>query len=283
MATLPRITSRRNPLLARYRAAAEGSATSMLLDGAHLVGSALAARVPIEFALVREGAIEEPEIAELLRQLNGGGRGRVAVAPPQVMQVASPLRSPSAIVALAARPTPSGDRLYAGPRPTAVGVFGVQDPGNLGAIARVAEAGGASGLVAADGTADPFGWKALRGSMGSLLRLPVSVHRDGHAALDEARAYGCRLLAAVPRDGRSLFEVPVEGPLMILIGGEGAGLPADIVAAADERVSIPMDDPVESLNAAVAAALIVYEVKRRRSPDELGRRPRTQSGAVARR
>jgi TrmH family RNA methyltransferase len=152
-----------------------------------------------------------------------------------------------------------------------VAVLGVQEPGNLGAIARVAEAAGASGMVVAEGTADPFGWKALRGSMGSLLRLPVNVHRDARAALGEARAHGCRLMAAVPRGGRSMFDVEVDGPLMILIGSEGAGLLSSVIAQSDERVSIPMDAQVESLNAAVAAALLLYEVRRRRSRGQLGR------------
>jgi TrmH family RNA methyltransferase len=271
MATLPRITSRRNPLLARFRTAADGGADcSMLLDGAHLVGTALLASIEIEQALVREGATDDPEIAELLRRLARDGV-RVAAATSQVMQVASPLRSPSAIVALAARPTGSVDRVYAGRPAFVVGVFGVQDPGNLGAIARVAEAASASGMVVAEGTADPFGWKALRGSMGSLLRLPVSVHHDARTALGEARSHGCRLMASVPRGGRLLFDVDVDGPLMVLVGSEGSGLPARVVAEADERVSIPMDERVESLNAAVAAALIVYEIRRRRSANTLSR------------
>jgi TrmH family RNA methyltransferase len=107
--------------------------------------------------------------------------------------------------------------------------------------------------------------------MGSLLRLPVNVHRDARAVVSDARSHGCRLMAAVPRGGRSLFDVDVEGPLMVLIGSEGAGLPSSVVTEADERVSIPMEAQVESLNAAVAAALIVYEIRRRRSTGQLGR------------
>ena len=145
----------------------------------------------------------------------------------------------------------------------------VQDPGNLGAIVRVAEAAGATGFVAAGGSANPFGWKALRGSMGSALRLPITSEVAAEDAVADARRHGCRIIATVLRDGRSLFGVDLAGPLHVLIGGEGQGLAAALTDAADERVTIPMQAPVESLNAAVTAALIVYEAFRQRSVGNL--------------
>jgi TrmH family RNA methyltransferase len=141
----------------------------------------------------------------------------------------------------------------------------VQDPGNLGAIVRVAEAAGATGVVAAGGSANPFGWKALRGSMGSALRLPIASEPAAENAVAEARRHGCRIVATVPRDGRSLYDVDLAGPLQVLIGGEGRGLASALTDLADERVTIPMQAPVESLNAAVTAALIVYEARRQRT------------------
>jgi TrmH family RNA methyltransferase len=140
----------------------------------------------------------------------------------------------------------------------------VQDPGNLGAIVRVAEAAGATGFTAAGGSANPFGWKALRGSMGSALRLPIASQATADEAVADARRHGCRVIATVPRDGRSLFDVDLTGPIAVLIGGEGQGLTPSVLDAAAERVTIPMQTPVESLNAAVTAALIVYEARRQR-------------------
>ena len=129
---------------------------------------------------------------------------------------------------------------------------------------RVAEAGGASGVIVATGSADPFSWKALRGSMGSALRLPIVSGIDADAAIADARRHGCRVMATVPRDGRPMVELTLTGPVAVLIGGEGRGLSAALVDAADERVTIPMEAPVESLNAAVTAALLVYEARRQR-------------------
>ena len=188
----------------------------------------------------------------------------------------SPVRSPSGVVALARRPAWSLTHVFAaridsdpslGPRPVpqlVLAATDVQDPGNIGAMVRAAEAGGASGAVFTGAAADPFGWKALRGSMGSALRLPVTT-AAAHEVIAAARAAGVRLVATVPRSGQSMFEADLRGPVAFLLGGEGAGLPPDLIEAADGRVSIPMREPVESLNVAVAAALLVYEAVRQRA------------------
>jgi TrmH family RNA methyltransferase len=140
----------------------------------------------------------------------------------------------------------------------------VQDPGNLGAMIRVAEGSGATGFIAAGECADVYGWKAMRGSMGSALRLPIAIERDAMRALGAARAHGCRVLATVPRGGVEFFKADLRRPVALLLGGEGRGLTPELIDDADERVTIPMTPPVESLNVAVATALITYEARRQR-------------------
>jgi TrmH family RNA methyltransferase len=257
------ITSRHNPLVARFRDAARGDAgTVMLLDGAHLVADALAANVTITLAAVTTASGGQPDIHELVEALSRRGVD-VATVTTSVMDALSPVRAPSGIVALAERPERHGNAVYAGTAPLAVVAVDVQDPGNVGAIVRVAEAAGATGVVAAGASANPFGWKALRGSMGSALRVPIA-GGDSTSAVDVARQHRCRIVATVPRSGRTVFDVDLTGPVALLIGGEGPGLPAPLVDRADERVSIPMQPPVESLNAAVAAAVVLYEARRQR-------------------
>jgi RNA methyltransferase, TrmH family len=258
------ITSRSNPLVARYRAAARGDAGDLvLLDGAHLVGDALGAGVAIHHLAATPAAQARPEVSPLVAAAARAG-AEVSSVSENVMDALSPVRSASGVVALAARPVHTMARVFAGDSPLVVIAVDVQDPGNLGAIARVAEAGGATGLIAAGASADPFGWKALRGSMGSSLRLALTA-ATADAALVEARRHHCRIVAAVPRDGRQLCDTDMTGPLAILIGGEGPGLTPIVANGADERVTIPMQAPVESLNAAVAAAVIVYEARRQRA------------------
>ena len=259
-----RITSRQNPIVARYRAVAHGDVDGMLLlDGVHLVEDGLASGVVIEHAAIDVGAIGREDIKRLVKALHAKGIDTVTATAP-VMGALSPVHSPTGIVAIALRPEWDIDDFYKGSAPLVVVANDVQDPGNLGAIVRVAEAGGASSVLAAGASADPFGWKALRGSMGSALRFPVDRVEDASQVVAEARKRGCRILVTVPRDGRSLFDVNLKLATAILIGGEGPGLPEALIKSADERVTIPMQSPVESLNAAVTAALVVYEARRQR-------------------
>jgi RNA methyltransferase, TrmH family len=264
---MPTITSRQNPIVARYRAAAHGGRsdqTRILIDGAHLVADALAAGVALVEAAVTTAAASSESVAPVLSAL---ARAKVPVVSvsPAVMDALSPVRTSSGLVALADRPAPDEDDVYSTAAPLVAIAIDIQDPGNVGAIVRVAEAAGASGVVVAGACADPFGWKALRGSMGSALRLPVVAARTADGAIAAARQHGCRIVATAPRQGRSLFDVDLTGAQAILVGSEGAGVSQTLIDQADERVTIPMRPPVESLNTAIAAALVLYEASRQRT------------------
>ena len=258
------ISSRRNPLVARFRRAARrgaGADSTVLLEGPRLVEDALTAGVHVHLAAVRTGPASRRAAAAASRLPPAARVVRVTAA---VMDALSPVSTPSGLVALAAlRPARIDDAMQA-PRPLVVGLGGVQDPGNTGAVIRAVEAGGASGVVAVGG-ADPFGWKALRGAMGSAFRLPIA--RGGHPAevRRQAATHGLRVIAAVPHAGTPLTETDLTGPCLVWLGAEGAGVDPDVVETADEIVSIPMRPPVESLNVAVAAALVVYEAARQRA------------------
>jgi tRNA G18 (ribose-2'-O)-methylase SpoU len=101
--------------------------------------------------------------------------------------------------------------------------------------------------------------------MGSALRLPIAAYHTGEEAIAAVRRHGCRVVAAVPRSGKSFFDADLDGALAVLIGGEGSGLGEALLKSVDGRITIPMKPPVESLNAAVTAALLAYEARRRRS------------------
>ena len=259
-----RITSRQNARVADYRAIAAGDVPDrLLLDGLHLLKDALDAGIRIHDVLVRSDARGTHEVESLVDRSMAAG-AEIAEASAPVMDAVSPVRSPSRIVALASRPV-SSLTMFEGVCPLIVVACDVQDPGNLGAIVRVAEAAGAAGLLAAGRSADPFGWKALRGSMGSALRLPIATFPSVDAAISRAREAACRVVATVPRDGQSLYDADLRRRIAVLIGSEGEGLAHAITSMADDRVTIPMSAPVESLNAAVTAALVLYEARRQRS------------------
>ena len=260
------ISSRQNPFvhhcrdLARGRDAAGGE---ILLDGLHLLSDALAAGVPIAAAAAPDAFWQSPAGVPIARALELGG-AQIYAASPGVLEAASPVKTPSGIVAVARwQPAGPGRVLEAQPALVVCAVE-VQDPGNVGAIIRSADAAGATGVVVSAGSADPFGWKALRGSMGSAFRLPVAAGASLEEVCREARRRGVRIVATTPSSGVSVYDADLRTPVMILVGGEGAGLPPALQDVADARLSIPMRPPVDSLNVAVAAAVILYEARRQR-------------------
>lgn len=184
--------------------------------------------------------------------------------------------SPRGLVAAARLPRGGVETLPAaagGAEGIVVWVEGLQDPGNLGALARSAEAAGASALALAPGTVHPNHPRALRASAGSLLRLPVAVGvtideldehlGGGKAAGPGSRAAGPFWLALATRGGEDLWQVPLVRPLVLALGAEGPGLSAAAATRADVLVTIPLGGAVESLNATVAASLVLFEIRRR--------------------
>jgi RNA methyltransferase, TrmH family len=266
------IASRKNPLVQLARRVADGDPQErgrMLLDGIHLVQEARAAGVAIQTAAfaTRVLTAADGEASRMATSLANVGC-RVVQVSDAVMEAMSPVSTPSGVVALAARPRhDTADMLPPkAAAPLVCVVVDVQDPGNLGAIVRVAEAGGAAGVIATGASADPFGWKALRGAMGSAFRMPMVREPQAADVLTRLKQAGVRVLATAPAAGapRSFYDQPLTGACAILLGGEGPGLSRELIAAADGIISIPMQPPVESLNVAVSAAVIIYEARRQR-------------------
>jgi len=260
------VTSRQNPVVKRFREVGREGRLSdvVLLDGPHLVSEALDARVDLDVVAFASAAAYG-RFADLVARCRAVG-AQVVTAPDSLVATMSPVASASGVVALARlRPASTDAVLGAGSPQLILLLDGVQDPGNVGAIVRVAEACGATGVIAGPGTADPLGWKALRGSMGSAFRVPVAVATSLLDTIEAARAVGLYLFATEPRGGTPLDRADLRRPSAILLGGEGAGLAQAALDAADERLTIPMRPPVESLNVSIAAALVLYEAARQRA------------------
>jgi RNA methyltransferase, TrmH family len=183
------------------------------------------------------------------------------VLPDEVFRSAVATESPQGVAALVRLKTFRIDDVLAADEPFAVGVAGVQDPGNVGTIIRSAEAFGAAGVLIGPGTVSPYNSKAVRAAAGSLFRLPIVQE----LALEKLRAAGLRVVASSSHKAKMLNQVDLRGPLCVLIGNEGAGIPHELLNRADERVAIPHSPKVESLNAGVAASILLYEIARQRA------------------
>ena len=261
----------RRALALRADAAERRARGAYLGEGTRLVEEALAA-----------GAVDSAFVAPRLRREARGAALLSALALRRVPTVAvtdaaldalADARTPQGVVAVLRLPAPlSRPPLPDGDRPLAV-AWHVQDPGNLGALVRVSEAAGAAGMVVAGGGADPWHPRAVRAAAGSIVRLPPFVCDPGRDLAATLRAAGWRLAAAAPRRGLAASSFDWHGPWAILLGGEGAGLPADLEAAADAHVHVPMAGRVESLSVAVAAALLLFSASRAAPRRPAPRRP----------
>jgi TrmH family RNA methyltransferase len=258
------ITSARHPLVLAFRRAEvhprRGEAHRVLLDGPRLIADALDAGAAIEVALVAPGVA--PHVATLASRIRASG-ARVHEATARIVQAASGVVTSQGLVALARPPESLHQRmLLLAPDLLLLVADGVQDPGNLGTMIRTAAAVGASAVALCGASADPWAPKALRATMGAAFRIPIA-RVEAAALRDRLAAGGAGVVVADPVAEQVYWEAPLDPPVALVIGSEGEG-PDPAWASAGTRARIPLLGPVESLNAAVAAALLLYEVVRRR-------------------
>jgi TrmH family RNA methyltransferase len=244
----------------RARSLVDGAAGFVGIEGSNLIEEALRAGLSITTVFVAQGA------EHLLDALPLPPETDVLLVPRTLLDSAMATETPQPIAALVEPPHWDWpDLLNQRQNKTLLVVLaGLQDPGNLGTILRSAEAFGATGVVTLPGTVSPWNPKAVRASAGSVFRVPLLA-----AGADEcfARLHksGVRILAATARAAQPASLVDLSEPFAFLIGNEGNGLPPELVSHADAAITIPCPGPVESLNAAVAASVLLYEAARQRS------------------
>lgn len=275
------LTSRDNRWLKEFRLALRGGVPTagecVGVEGVRLVEEALRTGLPIEAVLFSAtGERHRERLDPLLRTLAGAPL-RVLRTTDRLFAGVADTETPQGVAALV-RPRQASfdDLMRRGPAELLIVLLaGVQDPGNVGTILRTAEAFGATGAAACasghTGTANPLAPKALRASAGAALRLPILHGVAISILLAQLRVAGVRVYAA-SSEASEMQAPPLlrpgqadwSGPCAVLIGNEGSGLPAEIEKAADARLRIPIASAVESLNAAVAAAVLLYEAARQR-------------------
>jgi TrmH family RNA methyltransferase len=274
------ITSRDNKWLKKFRAALQGTGPTggepIGVEGTKLVEEAVRSGLEVEALLVSDlGERELEGILLAARETEAGiPRSRILRTTDKLFAGVAGTETPQGVAALVqARAWEFDDLLrgradvngaFCGDAPLVVVMAGVQDPGNVGTIVRSAEAFGATGVVAARGTADPWSPKALRASAGSALRLPLVRGMAVPILIAQLRMAHVKIFAAITKSAGALPAADLREPAAILIGSEGAGLAPEIERSADARISIPMSETVESLNAGVAASVLLFEAARQR-------------------
>jgi TrmH family RNA methyltransferase len=268
---LRRIEGRHNPLVKQLRQAFAHAdltdAGDCAIEGLRILEEAIRSGLRFSAVFFRESAQDRAD--RLLPQI--GAQVETLLLPDKLFDTLVPSESPQGVAALVRLKEFSLDdlteRLQVGP---IVVLAGLQDPGNVGTILRSCEAFGSAGVILGEGTVSPFNSKVVRASAGSVFRLPI-IHNHGAspaAKLEEIseklRAQGVRLIATSSHKGTPLDQAGWKSHTAIFFGNEGSGLPRDLLAKMDDSVAIPHTPQVESLNAGVAASIVLYEAARQR-------------------
>ena len=270
---LRRVEGRHNGLVKQLRLAfslgALTDAGECAIEGLRIVEEAIRSGLRFHAVFFRESSENLTE--RLLPQL--GAQVETIQLPDRLFDTMMKSESPQGVAALVRPKAFSIDHIL---ERTQIGpiivLAGLQDPGNLGTILRSAEAFGSAGVILGEGSVSLFNSKVVRASAGSIFRLPVVREReDGKRAprtqngiLPKLRAHGIRLVATSSHKGSRLDQANLNRPCAIFFGNEGAGLPRDLMAEMDEFVAIPHSEQVESLNAGVAASIVLYEAAKQR-------------------
>jgi RNA methyltransferase, TrmH family len=259
------ITSAANPLVKRVRLLADRKHRrregAFVVQGIQPVWQAVEAGAEIETLVVAPGLLRHDGAAAMVEAQESAGV-RVARLSDELFGRIADRDGPSGLAAIVRAVPVSLADLEHGDGAVFAALDEVGNPGNLGTIVRTASAAGAAGVILIGASADPYDPAAVKSSMGALFTVPVASVATAQEFLDWARGHGIPVVATSGRASLSCWEADLRPPLALLLGSEGAGLPDDLLAAADRRVAIPMTGTAESLNLAVAAGILLFEVRR---------------------
>ena len=260
------ISSAANPLVKRVRQLADRKHRrregAFVVQGIQPVWQAVEAGADVDVLIVAPDLLRHRGAAAMVAAQEAAGV-RVARLSGELFGRIADRDGPSGLAAIVrAVPQPLA-ALQAGPDALLCALYSAGNPGNLGTIVRTASAVGAAGVILVGPSADPYDPAAVKASMGALFTMPVAAVPSAAEFLGWAGERGVRVAATSAGGSVTCWDADLTLPLAVLLGSEGAGLPDDVLAAADLRVAIPMTGTAESLNLAVAAGVLLYEVRRR--------------------
>ncbi|HKR60183.1 MAG TPA: RNA methyltransferase [Pyrinomonadaceae bacterium] len=261
------ITSRDNSLLRLARAVRDGKEDGLIfVEGLRLCEEAASSGLTIQAVIYSNEIARKERAATLLAELSKKC-DRLGEVSESLLSTISYTKTPQGMIVLAERPESSKEVLW--PRKSEPDLLvildGINNPVNVGAILRSAEAAGATGVITSGNSSDPFSPKALRGAMGSAFRLPIWSGATYDEALSWCEEHKIKTVGADLSATKLHTDIDWNGPRALVVGTESTGLSPEQVRMTDEAVKIPMLGEVESLNVSVAAAILLYEANRQRS------------------
>jgi len=262
-----KITSRDNSLLRQARAVRDGKIDELIfVEGLRLCEEAQRSNLEIEAVIVSEELMRKERAAHAIAELSRVSK-RTASVSEKLLESISYTKTPQGIVVLAERPDSSEAHLAASltASPLLVVLHQINNPVNVGAILRTAEAAGATGVIATSNTSDPFSPKSLRGAMGSAFRLPIWTGPSYEDVVAWCRDRGIATVCSDAEADTDYTDLDWTKASALLLGPESTGFTAEELMNADRIVKITMRGKTESLNVSVAAGILLFEAARQRA------------------
>jgi RNA methyltransferase, TrmH family len=260
------ITSKDNSVIKHLRALSDPKARKkervFLIEGVKMVEEALRDRAGVTLVVATPALVQHHGKGVI--KLTETRSIDILWVSERLIDAISESKTPQPVMAVVTMKERSEDELFVHGSKLIVVCHQLQDPGNLGTIIRTVEAVGAAGIALTPNTVDSYSAKAVRASMGSILRVPVVRIGDSRAFITLCKQKGFQTVAAVVTGEKSHFDIDLKKPTVVILGQEGAGLPQDIMAEVDLRVRIPMAETIDSLNVATSSAVVLYEALRQR-------------------
>lgn len=258
------ITSRDNSLLRQARSVRDGKVDGLIfVEGLRLCEEAYRSKLEIEAVIVSEELARKERAAEVVDELSKVAK-RTGFVSEKLLESISYTKTPQGIVVLAQRPDGSESRLTLQANSLLVVLHQVNNPVNVGAILRTAEAAGATGVITTSNTSDPFSPKSLRGAMGSAFRLPIWSGPTYDDVIEWCRKRSILTICTDAEADTDYTELDWVKANALLLGPESTGFTSEELAKADRKVRIPMKGMAESLNVSVAAGILLFEAARQR-------------------
>lgn len=261
------ITSRDNFLLRQARAVRDGKIDELIfVEGLRLCEEAQRSNLTIEAVIVSEELLRKERVADAIAELSRVSK-RTASVSEKLLESISYTKTPQGIVVLAHRPDSSEQRLAESiaASPLLVVLHQINNPVNVGAILRTAEAAGATGVITTRNTSDPFSPKSLRGAMGSAFRLPIWSGPSYEEVVEWCRKRGIASVCSDADADTDYTDLDWTTANALMLGPESTGFTAEELMHADRTVKITMRGETESLNVSVAAGILLFEAARQRA------------------
>lgn len=263
---ITRITSKDNLMLRRMKKLESKKFRDKMglfvLEGITVLKEAIEEGIGIEFVIYSDSFAENPESAAMIDKLQEE-KVNIYSVDNRLFASVSGTETPQGIIAAVEKPEWNADEILA--EGTNIIVLDrVADPGNMGTIIRTAEAAGFSGILAIKGSTDIYGGKVSRSAAGALMRMPVLYADSPQDAVEMLKSKGKKIVCTDPRSDKNYYDVDLSKDAAIVIGNEAAGVCEELFGCADISVGIPMEGKTESLNAAIAASVMMYESLRQK-------------------